>query len=113
MHGPAACTARDGRTCRQVNIRFLLIHRKRVLDRFEWMDQQLRAKAYVIGDTYAVADAYLFAVPNWGKHVDVDLSGFSNLQAILGRVGNTESRRTCMKILAEAARAGCCHRRPI
>lgn len=73
------------------------LHRKRALDRFGWMDQQLSGKAYVIGDTYTVADAYLFVVSNWGKYVDVDLSGFSNLQEILGRVAGRPSVQEALK----------------
>lgn len=61
-------------------------HRKRVLSRFQWLEQQLKGKRFVMGDVFTVADAYLFVVAGWGKYVDVDLSGFKDLQALLGRV---------------------------
>ena len=34
-----------------------------------------------MGDTFTVADAYLFAVTGWGAYVKVDLSGFANISA--------------------------------
>jgi glutathione S-transferase len=39
-----------------------------------------------MGDTFTVADGYLFNVSNWAKHVGLDLGGFAHLQAYLQRV---------------------------
>ena len=61
-------------------------HRKRVLDRFCWMDAQLEGKQYIMGDTFTVADAYLFVVAGWGRFVGVDLSVFSNLAAVIQNI---------------------------
>jgi len=33
-----------------------------------------------------VADAYLFTVANWAKHVGLDISGLSSLGAFMARV---------------------------
>jgi glutathione S-transferase len=40
-----------------------------------------------MGDTFTVADGYLFTVAGWGKHVGIDLSGLKNLSAFMARVG--------------------------
>jgi glutathione S-transferase len=40
-----------------------------------------------MGDTFSVADAYLFVVAGWGKHVGVDISGMTYLGAFMARVG--------------------------
>lgn len=73
-------------------------HRQRVLGRFRWVDQTLNGKPYLLGEHYSVADAYLFVVCGWGKLVNVDLSGFAHLQALIGRIG---SRAAVQRALAE------------
>lgn len=44
-------------------------------------------RPYVMGDTFTVADAYLFTVLNWTRFVQVDLSPWPTLVAYLERVG--------------------------
>lgn len=55
--------------------------------RFAFIEQALAGKHFLTGDTFSVADAYLFTVSNWAGVVDVDLSDFTNLQAWQARVG--------------------------
>jgi glutathione S-transferase len=71
--------------------------RAKLADRFKWIDGQLAGKAYVMGEGFSVADAYLFTVSGWGKHVGVDLSGFSNLGAYLARVAARPAVQAAMK----------------
>jgi glutathione S-transferase len=59
----------------------------RLNSRLSWVDGELAGKTYLMGDTYTVADAYLFVVAGWSKHVGVDISGLSNLGAFMARVG--------------------------
>ena len=59
---------------------------EKLLSRMAWMDRQLAGKHYVMGDTFTVADAYLFTVTGWGAYVKVDLSGFANISAHRARV---------------------------
>ena len=73
-------------------------HRKRVLSRFQWLEQQLEGQRYVMGDVYTVADAYLFVVAAWGKYVDLDLSGFKNLQSLLGRASIRPAVQEALKV---------------
>lgn len=54
--------------------------------KFEWLSSQLEGKAYLTGDTFTVADAYLFVVTNWSKFVGLDLSDLADLQAFQQRV---------------------------
>lgn len=61
--------------------------RQKLATRFGHVDNVLAdGRAYLTGDTFSVADAYLFTVANWGGMVNVDLSGFANLQALLARI---------------------------
>ncbi|MFZ3121676.1 MAG: glutathione transferase GstA [Variovorax sp.] len=35
--------------------------------RYAWLDEQLAGKDYLMGDTYTVADAYLYSLTQWGQ----------------------------------------------
>jgi glutathione S-transferase len=59
----------------------------RLTSRLQWVDSELAGKTYLLGDTFTVADAYLFVVAGWGKHVGIDISGLGNLTAFMARVG--------------------------
>lgn len=64
------------------------------MSRFEWIDRQLSGKRYLMGETFTVADAYLFALTGWGKaawiksvyHADIDLTSLGNLRLWYGAV---------------------------
>ena len=71
--------------------------RERLLGRFKWVDEQLAGKAYLLGDAFSVADAYLFVVSNWGQYVGVDVDGFSNLQAFRARMAARPGVQAAMK----------------
>ncbi len=58
----------------------------KLLERYRWVDGQLEGKSYLLGDAFSVADAYLFTVTNWAKHVGLDLSGLKNVGAFMARV---------------------------
>ena len=62
------------------------LYRARLADKFKWVDAQLDGKTWLMGDTFTVADGYLFNVSNWARHVGLDLSGLAHLQAYLQRV---------------------------
>ena len=59
---------------------------EKLLSRMAWVDGQLAGKPYLMGDTFTVADAYLFTVTGWGAYVKVDLSGFANISAHRARM---------------------------
>ena len=69
----------------------------RVLDRLTWVDTQLEGKSYLTGDTFTVADAYLFVVTNWTKFVGIDISGLKNLGAFMGRVAARPAVQAALK----------------
>lgn len=52
--------------------------------RFTTVEQQLAKTPFIAGDSFTVADAYLFTVLGWGKYVNVELP--KPLQEYLGRV---------------------------
>ncbi len=59
----------------------------RLTGRLQWVDGELTGKSYLMGDSFSVADGYLFTVTGWSKHVGIDISGLANLGAFMTRVG--------------------------
>lgn len=47
--------------------------------RFQYVSEQLGDKPYLMGDTFTVADGYLFTMMGWGGHVGFDTSRWPNL----------------------------------
>lgn len=65
--------------------------------RLKWVDSELAGKQYLMGDTFTVADGYLFTVTNWGPYVGLDLSPYANLAAYRARVGARPAVVAAMK----------------
>jgi len=55
--------------------------------RCEYVAGRLAGRNYLLGDTFSVADAYLFTVLGWSKFVKFDLARWPVLEAYLARVG--------------------------
>lgn len=55
-------------------------------ERLKFTDGLLADTQFVMGDTFSVADAYLFTVTNWAKPLNIDLSPYSNLVTYRARV---------------------------
>ena len=73
------------------------IYRDRLASRFQWIDGQLAGKAYLMGEHFSVADAYLFTVTNWAKPMNIDLSPYPNLVAMRDRVAARPAVQEAMK----------------
>lgn len=71
--------------------------RAKLVERLTWVDAQLAGKSYLMGDTFTVADAYLFTVTGWAKYVGVDISGLAHLGAYMGRVAARPAVQAAMK----------------
>lgn len=71
--------------------------KERVLGRLKWVDSQLEGKAYLMGDAFCVADAYLFTVTNWTKFVGIDISGLTHLGAFMGRMAARPAVQEALK----------------
>ena len=71
--------------------------RTRLMLRFTWVNGQLEGKQYLMGDTFSVADAYLFTVGNWAGHVALDITGLPHLAAFMARVAARPAVQAAMK----------------
>ena len=65
--------------------------------KFGWVSEQLKGKQHLTGDTFTVADAYLFVVAGWSKHVQLDISHAPHLQSFLGRVAERPAVKEAMR----------------
>ncbi|MEP7056336.1 MAG: glutathione transferase GstA [Caldimonas sp.] len=74
-----------------------VLMRAKGLDRLKWVDSQLAGRQYLMGDTFSVADAYLFTVSRWTQYVGIDISGLTNLSAYMARVEKRPAVQAAMK----------------
>jgi glutathione S-transferase len=72
------------------------VYRKRLRGRYEYLNQQLEGKSFLMGDAFSAPDAYLFTVTNWAKPVGVDISDLANVQAYQTRVAARPAVRAAM-----------------
>ena len=69
----------------------------KLMSRLAWVDGQLAGKSYLMGDTFSVADPYLFTVTNWAPRVGVDISSFSNIATFRDRMAARPAVQAAMK----------------
>jgi len=60
--------------------------KERLATRFAYLDETLGKQPFLMGDTFTIADAYLFTVVNWTNFHQIDISSFKNLSAFMARV---------------------------
>ena len=73
------------------------LHAKLLHKKYIWVDAQLARTKFLTGNDFTVADAYLFTVTGWAKHVSLDLSHLPNLQRFLADVAARPAVREAMK----------------
>ncbi len=54
--------------------------------RLKWVEGELAGRQYLMGDTFTVADGYLFTILTWAAHLGMDLSSCPNLVAYRTRI---------------------------
>jgi glutathione S-transferase len=64
--------------------------------RLNTLEQMLAGRAYMMGERFTVADAYLFTVLNWTKFHKIDVSQWPNIQRYMAHVGDRENVRKAM-----------------
>jgi glutathione S-transferase len=65
--------------------------------RFAFVEKQLGTKSYLFGEQFTVADAYLFTIVNWAKHVSIDLQRWPALAAYHVRVASRPKVQEALK----------------
>lgn len=64
---------------------------------FHWLSGFLDKKTFLMGNAFTVADAYLFTVLNWTRHVKIDLSKWPVLAAFQARIAQRPKVHEAMK----------------
>lgn len=65
--------------------------------RLDWVSKQLGNRDYLMGSHFTVADAYLYTVLNWSRHVGIDLAKWPTLSAYSNRVGQRPQVREALR----------------
>jgi len=65
--------------------------------RFDILAERLKSHPYLMGDSFTVADAYLFTILNWCSLLKVDLSKWPALTDYLGRIATRPAVQAALK----------------
>jgi glutathione S-transferase len=65
--------------------------------KFDWLSGFLGTKPFLLGNTFTVADAYLFTVLNWTGHVKIDLNKWPVLAEFKARIAKRPKVIEAMK----------------
>ncbi|HEY1707881.1 MAG TPA: glutathione transferase GstA [Rhizomicrobium sp.] len=78
--------------------------KQKIAKRFDYTNKKLDGKQFLMGDTFSVADAYLFVMLVWAKRMGVEAP--ANLSAFFDRVSKRPAVQQAMKdegLLKQAA----------
>ncbi|GAB1440511.1 glutathione transferase GstA [Providencia sp.] len=71
--------------------------RKTLFNKFKYVDDVLSKQAFFAGDSFSVADAYLFTITGWAKHVGLDLSSLTHLQDHYAKIAKRPNVQDALK----------------
>jgi glutathione S-transferase len=74
--------------------------------RFAYLEGELKNRAYLTGERFSAADAYLFTVMNWAAMHSIDLGPYPTLKAYMDRVAARPAVRQALEaegLLKQAA----------
>jgi glutathione S-transferase len=74
--------------------------------RYALIEKTLAGRSYLLGETFTVADAYLFTVTNWAKFLKLDLSAHPNVLAFHERVSTRPAVQAALEAEGLRAAAG-------
>ena len=71
--------------------------RKNLTNRLNYLERAIGNRAFLMGEQFTVADAYLYVVLGWSAHVQVDLAQWPQLKRYVDRVGGRPHVIAAMK----------------
>src|SRR5690606_9593994 len=71
--------------------------RERLKKQFDSISRKPEGKTFLTGDAFTVADAYLFTVLGWTKHVGLSLAEWPALEAYCARIAARPHVQAAMK----------------
>jgi glutathione S-transferase len=78
--------------------------KQKIAKRFDYANKKLEGKQFLMGDTFSVADAYLFVMLTWAKRMEI--AAPANLSAFYDRVSKRPAVQQALKdegLLKQAA----------
>ena len=75
------------------------IHRQNLTRRLTYIEKRLANQSYLMGETFTVADAYLFVMIGWDPYFKVDLAPYPNLVKFHKRVSSRPSFAKVLQII--------------
>lgn len=73
------------------------ITKQKLNAQFKYINDVLSQQAFLLGERFSVADAYLFTVLGWTKFVHLDLSGYPAIVNYLAKVGERPAVQAALK----------------
>jgi glutathione S-transferase len=73
------------------------IAKDNVLKAFTFVDGHLAGRQWMAGDSFSVADIYLFVVSNWARFQDIDITQWPNINGLRDRVRARPKVQDAMK----------------
>lgn len=66
----------------------------RLLDRFEAILSD--GRRYLLGETYTIADPYLFVIAGWARPTGIGFAKWPHLSAFIDRIGQRDAVRSAL-----------------
>lgn len=70
--------------------------RAKIRDRFALLEKHLGTSPYLMGESYSVADAYLFTIASWSGPAKIDLKPYPHLSRYLGTIAARPAVRAAL-----------------
>jgi glutathione S-transferase len=71
--------------------------KKNLANQFAFLDKELAGRKFLMGDTFTVADGYLFTILNWANYHKIDLAPYANVAAFIARIGARPAVQEALK----------------
>lgn len=73
------------------------IAKENIARRVSYIEDRLDDRAYLLGDDFSVADAYLYVILSWREKLGVDISNFPKVVALYERIRTRSSVQSARK----------------
>lgn len=76
---------------------YKIMVREKLAHQFNYLNNLLKDRQFMLGSQFTVADAYLFTVVRWAHHVNIDLSSYPALVAYCDRIAARPTVQAAIK----------------
>ncbi len=65
--------------------------------RLNYLEKRIETNLYLMGDTYTIADAYLFTILRWSRLLNIDISSWGGLVQYYERIGSRPNVQAALR----------------